>query len=440
MNTINVRNLVVYTNQYPIWHPYSAEGDDFFSRIDFVSGNGIYLYDANQKEYVDLSSGLWNINLGYNNPEILKAISCQMAKLPFCSLFEHTNEIAVKAAIKLLEFVGEPMKKVVFGCSGSESVECAIKIMRSYWDNRGLDKKKKIISFTESYHGTYYGGISVGGLERSYHDNIGPCLPEMQFINGSYQEHKCVNCGFECLQEVNELISREKNSIAGIIIEPILASKGGVIPCIKFLSNLVRICEQNEILVTIDEVATGFYRTGRDFYFKGLDFKPDIVCLSKGINSGYLPLSATVVNDRIVSEFMENGQLLQHGSTQGGNLLSCAAMIASLEEYDKLSNELIQKAPLFKNVLCDALDGITMVEDIYCTGFLFSIVLLNKSDTFSQRDILEIKKRLVYKGVVVYYSEIGLTLMPILTMKIEEWERAVQIIANELRDWSESKE
>jgi adenosylmethionine-8-amino-7-oxononanoate aminotransferase len=361
-----------------------------------------------------------------------------MSELPFCSLFEHTNEIAVKAALKLLEFVGEPMKRVVFGCSGSESIECAIKIMRSYWDNRGLNKKKKIISFTESYHGTYYGGISAGGLERSCHDNIGPCLPEMQFINGSFQAHMCARCSFDCLNEVEELINREKELIAGIIIEPILASKGGIIPCTGFLRNLVRICKENDILVTMDEVATGFYRTGSDFYFRALEVSPDIVCLSKGINSGYLPLAATVVSERIVLGFTRSGQLLQHGSTQGGNLLACASMIASLEQYNQLSGEFIQKAPLFKSILNDALVGLDAVEYVYCAGFMFGIALVNKANDFDFSDILEIRKRLLYKGVIVYYSEIGLTLMPILTMEIEEWKKAVRVIADELCAWTKS--
>ncbi len=425
MNTLNTRNIYMGEEPYSIWFPYRRPND--FNRLCLAFGKGIYLYDIYGKEYVDLASGLWNVSLGYGNERIIEAITKQAGNLAYCSLFENSNELLLSGALQLIEFMKLNGAKTVYSCSGSESLEIAIKVMRQYWSLQGQEQKKIVLSFSDSYHGTSYGAMSISDLEKPEFCNIGPMLDMVTTIQAKYKVDGCNSnsCQEACeeLQEVRSFIEKNCDRIAGIVIEPMLSSKGAFSLCREYLIQLVALCREYHVLVTFDEVATGFYRCGTKFYYLKLGVTPDIVCLSKAINSGYLPLGATVVSKKIIRTYDNCSCILPHGSTQGGNLLACAAMKAALEQYTELetTEDFERKGNQFYGILKNKLEDLRCIKQIRGDGLFFSLDLKSKN-------ILSVKQFLENRGIIVYYSDVGLSLLPMIITTLEEWEKIVNKI------------
>lgn len=420
--------------EYPLWHPYSNINKGYGESINMAEGEGCYLYDINGKKYMDASSGLWNVSLGYSNKKILESVKSQLDKLPYCSLFEHTNQTAVAAAQKILKISGEHYKKVFFTCSGSESVELSVKLMRKYWRLRNRKGKSTILTLKNSYHGTYYASLSASNLEEIFLKDYEPMVPDFYSVQaGICSECDTEKCDMRCMDGIESLIRNNYESIAGIIIEPILASYGVTIVDNRFLSALSKLCTMYEVLVTVDEIATGFYRTGPAFYHQMMPVEPDLFCISKGINSGYLPMGAVVINESIISVFSKSGDIIVHGSTQNGNLLSCAASIAAIDQYTELNirKNVEELGSYLKNQLIVKLSGHENIKDIRGIGFMLEIELTKgqeKNQTMSVSIIQEIQTLLRYKGLIVYCSDSGLTLLPMLIIDKNQADFIVQTI------------
>lgn len=435
MNTLNIRKFVQPKWMYPTWHPFSNVNCGFFDRLHFDTGNGIYLYDDYGNKYIDLASGLWNVFLGYNNTAIHNAMFDQINKLSYCSLFGYTNKTVIKCANSLLDLTNGYMKKVIFACSGSETNEIAIKLMRKIGRLKGYKNKNCILSFNHSYHGTYYGSMSISGIESDLVKDYLPTLPRIEFIEPSSCDCK-INCNNDdfpiCLSQFEHMVKKRSDEIAGIIIEPILASKGMFIPCKNYLKNIVRICKENEILVAFDEVATGFYRTASCFYYEKIGVEPDILCLSKGINSGYIPIGAVLINDIVLKSFSESNEALEHGSTQAGNLIACASIIAAINEYNKISKfeNLYTKSEEMYNVLQGKMSKFNCINAIRHEGFLYALDIFNKKKEHDITLISLIVDELQNKGVLVYPSESGILLLPMLIINKEQWENVTDILEN----------
>lgn len=437
MNTLNIRNINTENNQYSIWFPYKKP--NAINDLCITSGKGIRVYDIYDKEYIDLSCGLWNVTLGYGNEEIINAINQQASKLAYCSLFENSNEMLLSSSYRLIDYMKLSNSKVIYGCSGSESIEIAIKVMRQYWSIQGEDQKKLILSFSNSYHGTSYGAMSISDLEKIEFSKISPMLSLVATVMPKYEGRDCLCCNVknECneLQELRSFIENNRNIIAGIVIEPMLSSKGAFSICNQFLINLVNICKHNNIIVTFDEIATGFYRCGTRFYYSKLKVAPDIVCISKAINSGYLPLGATVISEKLIHVYDDSNSTLPHGSTQGGNLVSCAAMNASLSQYLYLESKenLLDKGILFFKILKEKLSDVDCINQVRGEGFFYSIDL-QCDDIPLTKFILMIRQMLKNKGIIVYYSEVGLSILPMLITELDEWKMIVDRIYCVLKD------
>lgn len=428
MNTVNLRKIYdekLGESRYPLWHPYASINKNFNNTLNIGHGIGCYIYDCNGKKYLDASSGLWNVSLGYSNESIKQAIIEQLERLPYTSLFDHTNSTAVQAAGKILGLLPSYMQKVFFTCSGSESIELSIKMMRMYWKFKGKKDKRVVLSLKDSYHGTYYGSLSASNIESRYISDIGPMLSDFQSISLDFCMQPNTRQDLDLyLKKVDEYIYHNYQNICGIIIEPILASEGVKILGNDVLEHLYRICKKFDILFCMDEVATGFYRTGKAFYFNYLDVEPDIICLSKGINSGYLPLGAVVVRDSIRHVFQENDELMIHGSTQDGNLLACAACIAAIEQYEQLGIEenVMSQGEFLLQKLRNDLVNYSDVYEIRGVGLMLAIDF-HKGESNKGKLLLEVNKVQMYlreKGLIVYRSESGITILPMLITNREE--------------------
>jgi adenosylmethionine-8-amino-7-oxononanoate aminotransferase len=403
-----------------------------------VSGEGFYLYDINGAKYLDASSGLWNVSLGYSNEQIKARITTQLNELAFVSLFEHTNPTAVLAASEILRLLPRYMSKVFFTCSGSESVELAVKLARMYWGQFGKTEKKTILHMKQSYHGTYYASLGLSGLEASFISDIGPFVQRMSAID----LRTCSDCGYEvcsmqCLDGIEQYLEGYHSCIASVIIEPILASAGMKIVNTSVLNSLYEICNRHEILFMIDEIATGFYRTGKAFYFMNLGIQPDVLCMSKGINSGYLPFGAVAVNQRLISVFESSNDLLVHGSTQNGNLLACAASIATINQYKELNIEynVTNKGLYIAENLRANLRFHRNVKEVRNEGLMIFIELCERYNIkcgVTSQAVYEVRRSLINKGLIVYGSESGILILPMLTITTLEADLIIDIITNVL--------
>lgn len=437
MNNIN---LSIYNSDYsyPLWHPYSPISADYSNRINFVRGEDCFLYDINNKKYLDASSGLWNISLGYSNEHIKKSIIEQLEKLSYCSLFEHTSEVPVKAAKKILSFLDSRFKKILFTCSGSESIELSVKLMRKYWSLKGKKDKYTILSLKNSYHGTYYASLTASSIEELYVGGLGPLVPGFSVISSgdcTHCESKEYNnsCDECCLKSIRDYIEKNYEKIAGIVIEPILASNGVQILSKHFIEKLCTLCKHYDILICIDEVATGFYRTGKKFYYENFDITPNLICMSKGLNSGYLPIGAVAVDDKIAKGFEVNNATIIHGSTQNGNLLACASVTATLEEYEKLdlSDKITELGDFFRLNINKILKNHENFSNVYGKGLINEIELVsakNHEKILSAESIVNIQKILLNNGLIVYRSENGLTILPMLISEKHDIEFIVKKI------------
>ncbi len=319
MNAILESTLVERDQKY-IWHPYSQSNLDG-DPILISHAEGSYLFDENGNRYIDAISSWW-VNLhGHNHPYLIKSVLEQMTKLEQVIFAGFTHTPAIHLAEKLISVLPRNQAKVFYSDDGSTAVEVAIKMAIQYWVNKGTPKKK-IIAWENSYHGDTFGSMSLssrGPFNAAYE----PFLFEVEFRKIP-----------ESKEETNTLIHTLTDEYAAFIFEPLIQGTAGMkIYKANLLNLIIGACKKLGIITIADEVMTGFGRTGKLFAMDYVIEKPDIICLSKGITGGMLPLGVTTCSEAIFSEFKGNEveKSFFHGHSYTANPLSCAAAIASLE-------------------------------------------------------------------------------------------------------------
>ncbi len=308
-----------------IWHPYTqALGAN--PPIGIVRGEGTYLIAEDGRRYLDMISSWW-VNLhGHAHPYITQKVSEQLSILEHAIFAGFTHEPAIKLAEMLLHVLPANMGRIFYSDNGSTAVEVGLKMGVQYWDNLGL-KKTKIIAFRNGYHGDTFGAMAVGDrsvFTQAFHD----MLFEVVFIDVPVSGHE-----HEAIRQLKELVSG-KEDIAAFIFEPLVQGTAGMIMYkAEPLDEMLRICKANNILTIADEVMTGFGRTGKLFAMDYLENQPDIICLSKGITGGTMPLGVTACTNEIYNAFLseDRSKALFHGHSYTANPTACAAAIASME-------------------------------------------------------------------------------------------------------------
>lgn len=306
---------------------------DTLHNIHINSAEDSYLYDNDKKKFIDFKSGLWNVSLGYNK-ELYQNISDAFQEvfnkgIPYVDISSYKHNIYEETADTIRQFVDhDHFKKVIFTNSGSESVELATKIARSVSNN----KNSNILSFKESYNGTFYSGLSLSGLNNNITQVYEPKLPNFDLINFPKTETE--------ESDIISYIEKNRDSINCLFLEPILGSAGIKYANISFYNNLINVCKENGIVTIFDEIATGFYKSGTKFFFNQLDQKPDILCLSKAINNGTLPFGTVLINEDIEKQLYNQPSL--HFSTQNGNILGMTSVLETLKYLKKYEWEIEQ--------------------------------------------------------------------------------------------------
>ncbi|CAM4118166.1 daptide-type RiPP biosynthesis aminotransferase [Saccharibacillus endophyticus] len=425
---------------YPLIHPLKNVqlGESFTSLLE---GSGIYVRDENGKPYIDGISGLWNVSLGYGHPGIRQAILEQLDRIPFVNLVDQTNPTTVKFAQELLALTPERLSRAIYTCTGSESAELAIKLMRKYQSLRGLEQKQNIVALSISYHGTYYGAMSASGIDREISRGYGPKVPGFLFHDTPFSSLERGSEDEE-LRAIEELFEREGDRIAGMIVEPIIGS-GGTIPLPDaFLRKIRELCDLHGALLAFDEVATGMGRTGRMFAFEHSGAVPDILCLSKGINSGYLPLGAVLFSEAIYREFAAANLHIEHLSTQNGNPIACAAGLATIEALNQpgMLEHVSEMGELLRELLNEELADCPAFLETRGKGLMIGVAL---QDDLAGGVCMEAERlsaligRLKQRGLIVYpfYTPgvtTGFHLYPPFIISAQEVSKIVGIIKKTL--------
>ncbi|MBC7383059.1 MAG: adenosylmethionine--8-amino-7-oxononanoate transaminase [Bacteroidia bacterium] len=320
---------IINKDQQHVWHPFthlkSAE-----TPVHIVKGEGAYFYDAEGNKLLDVISSWW-VNLhGHCHPYISQKISEQLHTLEHAIFSSFTHEPAVTLAERLIGHLPENQSKIFYSDNGSTAVEVGLKMVLQYWHNKGI-QKKKFIAFENAYHGDTFGGMSVGArnvfnnaFENLLFDVIHIPLPDEGNI--------------EQLKDTLQTWFTNHNDIAGFIFEPLVQGAAGMLMYeAKYLDDLIAICQNNKIICIADEVMTGFGRTGNFFASDYLTQQPDIICLSKGLTGGFMPLGVTscakFIYDACVCD--DKTKTFFHGHSYTANPTACSAALASLDLMEK---------------------------------------------------------------------------------------------------------
>ncbi len=429
-----------------IWHPFTQMSLFEEDKLLIERGEGNYLFDIDGNSYFDGYSSLW-VNLhGHCNPVVNEAIKKQLDLIAHSTLLGSSNIPSIELAQKLCEITPKKLTKVFYSDSGSTAVEIALKMAYQFRQQNREKRRKKYFSLTSAYHGDTIGSVSVGGIPL-FHQTFSDLLFECIQIEAPHC-YRCPwgkekeNCCRECEKAMEQTIKEHAKDATALIMEPLMQGAAGMIAHPKgYLKAVEQACKQHGILLILDEVATGFGRTGTLFACEQEAVEPDLMCVAKGISGGYLPLAATFATEEIYEGFLGKYEELRtffHGHSYTGNQLACSAGLASLELLHK-EGEKERRAELsaFFTSLLNQLSSHPHVGDIRQKGLMCGIELVKNKKT---KEAYPFEERLGHK-VLLKAREFGLLtrplgdvliLIPPLSASKEELEGAVEAIGKSI--------
>ncbi len=349
-------NFLKENNARHLWHPMAHPADSLENPPTIIKGaEGVHITDIDGNRVVDAVGGLWCVNLGYSNDVVKEAIAKQLYDLPYYSAFAgSTNPTAIEASYVVREFF-EPdgMSRVFFTSGGSDSVETTLRLARQYHRLRGEPTRTKFLSLKKGYHGTHFGGASVNGNNR-FRINYEPLLPGCYHLPSPYSYRNPFNEAdpAKLAQLIAQTMEDEinfqgANTIAAFIMEPVQGAGGVIVPDASFMTLMREICDRHGILMISDEVITGFGRLGDWTGARHWGVKPDMMSTAKGITSGYFPVGAALLNDKVAEVFEKDttGEAaIFHGYTYSAHPVGAAAVTACLSETLRLDTKTNAKA------------------------------------------------------------------------------------------------
>lgn len=369
-----------------VWHAMKGF-DPAANRMVVAEANGAWITDTDGKRYLDGMSGQWCVNAGYGREELVEAASEQMRTMPYYPLVQ-THVPAIELGEKLNEWLDDEYV-VFYTNSGSEANETAFKIARQYHHQNGEAGRYKFVSRYRAYHGTTFASLAATGhAERKY--RYEPLTPGFLHV-APPDRYRCAYCSdrpacnLQCAAEIERVINWEMpETVAAVIMEPIITGGGTILPPEGYVEEAAKICERTGALLIIDEVISGFGRTGKKFGYQHYGIKPDIISMAKGITSGYLPLAATAVRRELFEMFAETEEYdrLRHISTFGGNPAACALAIRNMQILE--SEGLIERSAQMGEKLGEELSQLEdnpRVGQVRGKGLLFGVELVEDEES-----------------------------------------------------------
>jgi len=435
-----------------IWHPFTQMKE--WLREDpiiIVEGKDCFLKDINGRWYIDAVSSLWVNIHGHRKKELDDAIKAQVDRIAHSTLLGLSNLPSIELAERLIQLVnshlGGSLRKVFYSDNGSTSVEVALKMAFQYWIHKGVKGKHRFISLKNSYHGDTLGAVSVGGID-IFHETFRPLLFKTYKAPSPYC-YRCEfsltpkTCSMRCLDALRRILRRHSKSVAGLIIEPIVQAAGGMIVFPEgYLRGVRELCTEHNVLMIADEVATGFGRTGRFFASEHESVCPDILCLSKGITGGYLPLAVTIATDEIYNAFLGEFSELKtffHGHSYTGNQIACACANASLEVFEKenLLESLSPKITLLSDWLREV-SYLPNVGEARGKGLMAGVELVRDKNTkepypYDWKMGWRVALRAREGGVLMRPLGNVLVIMPPLSISLENLRQMLSVIEDSIR-------
>lgn len=303
-----------------------------------VRGDGPFIYDSEGGELLDAMAGLWCVNIGYGRDELADVAAAQMRELPYYNaFFKCATPAPVQLSAKLAEIAPPNINQVFYGSSGSESNDTAVRLVRHYWALEGKPEKNIIISRDNAYHGSTVAGASLGGMSHM-HKQMGGTVPNIVHVLEPYAYGLALpgesddDFGLRAAGAIEEaILAAGPDKVAAFIGEPVMGAGGVRIPPANYWPEVQRICRKYDILLMLDEVITGYGRTGEWFAATTFGIEADTITTAKALTSGYQPLSALLIGDRIARTLVEKGGEFNHGYTYSGHPVCCAVGLKNLE-------------------------------------------------------------------------------------------------------------
>jgi len=365
-------------------HPFTdrsglnAKGVRVITRAD-----GVNLWDSEGNKLLDGMAGLWCVNIGYGRQELADVASRQMMQLPYYNtFFQTTHPPAVLLAKKLADIAPGDLNNVFFSGSGSEANDTNIRMVRHYWASLGQPEKKIIIARKNGYHGSTMAAASLGGMA-FMHAQGGLPIPDISHIGQPYWygeggDMSPQEFGLQQAKLLEQEIDRlGEGKVAAFIAEPIQGAGGVIVPPDSYWPEIQRICDEREILLIVDEVITGFGRTGNWFASQTFNIRPDIMTIAKGLTSGYLPIGASILSDKVADVLAEKGGEFAHGYTYSGHPVASAVALENiriLEEEKIVETVRTETAPYLAQKWQTLADH-PLVGDVRICGLMAAIEL-----------------------------------------------------------------
>lgn len=396
-------NLIKKDLKY-IWHPYTQMKDcEKYPPILIEKAKGVKLYDNKGNFYYDTISSWWCNIHGHNHPRINRAIIRQLNDIDHILFAGFTHKPAIRLAEKLASITPKGLDRIFFSDNGSTAVESALKMSFQFWQNSGNNKKTNFVSLDYAYHGDTIGSMSVSGVDL-FNKVFKPLFFKSFKIPSPYcyrcpANKKRPGCNIECIKPLDSILKRNSDKICAVILEPLVMAAGGMIIYPKeYLIKVKELTRKYNVHLILDEVATGFGRTGKMFACEHVQIVPDFICISKGITAGYLPLAATITNSKIYNAFYadyDEKKTFYHGHTYTANPIACAAALASLNTFEKEDtiNKLKDKIRTLKNGI-QKFKNLKYVGDVRYIGMIAAIELVqdkNKKTPFKLKDRIGMK-------------------------------------------------
>jgi len=335
----------------PLWHPFAAMGKVDGHELVLVRGEGSTVWDVDGNAYVDATAGLWFANVGHGRAEIADAASAQLRTLAAHHVFgDHANEPALELASRLVALSPVPDAAVFFGTGGGDAVDTAAKIVRRHWALVGEPQRTVIVSRRFAYHGTNAYGTSLSGIP-AVRDGYGMLVEDVAEV------------AHDDPADLERTLDELGDRAAAFIGEPMIGAGGVFPPPEGYWPEVERICRERAVLLISDEVISGFGRLGRWFGCERYGFMPDLITCAKGVSSGYLPLSATIVSGDVRAAFWdETAPPFLHGSTYAGHPAACAAALVNLDIIER--EGLVERAARLEPVLAELLEPLRDEEGV----------------------------------------------------------------------------
>ena len=369
----NMDNQVVHP-----WENFEKAGKN--KRTAISKAEGVYLYDSDGKKLIDAPAGMWCVNIGYGREEMARAMYDQSMEMPYCSPWSFANSPASSLAERLAERSPGDLNHVMFTAGGSESVDTALRFVMFFNNYLGRPKKKHIISREKAYHGSTYLSASASGKERdkNYLDFERGFIHHIPAPN-PYRRPEGMSVEAFCDEKIadleNKILELGPDKVAAFIAEPVLASGGVIVPPPGYHQRCLEVCRRHDVLYISDEVVTGFGRLGHLFASEDVfGIVPDIITSAKGITSGYVPLGAVLISDRLLEQISGDdaeGSVFSHGFTYSGHPVPCAVAHKNLDiiEEEKILEHAREVGPYFQERLRE-LQDIPIVGDVRGVGLM----------------------------------------------------------------------